>query len=260
VSHVECRGLSIQRGGVRVVRDVDLTVAQGEWIAVVGHNGAGKTSLLHALAGLVAAEGHVRVGGLDPSRTSRKAMSRVVALMPQRPVVPEGMSVRDLVALGRTPYVRRFGSETAADRTAVADALASLRLEGFAGRAASELSGGELQRVVLARALSQQPQVLLLDEPTTALDVGHQQVVLDLVDAMRLRDQITVVAAMHDLTLAGQYGQRVVLMSDGRLVADGPPGTVLTARRLTEVYGARLEVLDRPDGPVVLPVRTGGDP
>lgn len=252
---LECRGVSVERGGTRVVRDVDLVVEPGDWVAVVGPNGAGKTSLLHAVAGLIPATGELRVGGVDPGSAPRRQVARVVALMPQRPVVPEGTTVRELVTLGRTPHRGRFGTETAADRDAVERTLDRLELGEFADRPALGLSGGELQRVVLGRALAQEPRVLLLDEPTSALDIGHQQSVLDLVNQMRLQDELTVVAAMHDLTLAGQYGQRVVLLHHGRVVADASPHEVLRPVALAEVYGARVEVLQRDAGPAVLPLR-----
>ena len=251
---LECRGVSVERGGNRVVTGVDLVVEEGDWVAIVGPNGAGKTSLLHAVAGLIPATGELRVGGLDPGNAPRRQVARVVALMPQRPVVPEGTTVRELVALGRTAHLRRFGTETAADRDAVERTLHRLELDRLADRPALGLSGGELQRVVLGRALAQEPRVLLLDEPTSALDIGHQQSVLDLVDTMRLQDELTVVAAMHDLTLAGQYGRRVVLMDQGRVVADASPSEVLRPVRLADVYGARVEVLQRDTGPAVLPV------
>ncbi|MGW0043046.1 ABC transporter ATP-binding protein [Rhodococcus sp. NPDC003348] len=251
---ITCRGLRVDLGRTTVLDGVDLTVAQGEWVAIVGPNGAGKTTLLHALAGLVPATGEARVDGHDPARTPRRVMSRTVALMPQRPVVPEGVSVHELITLGRTPHLSRFGTETPHDREIVDDLLHRLELRALASRAVTALSGGELQRVVLARALAQQPRVLLLDEPTSALDIGHQQQVLDLVQALRLADGLTVVAAMHDLTLAGQYGRRVVMLADGGVVADGTPAEVLTAERIGAVYDARVEVLDRPGGPVVLPV------
>ncbi|HWM74355.1 MAG TPA: ABC transporter ATP-binding protein [Nocardioides sp.] len=252
---VECTGVRVELGGVPVVLDLDLAVGDGEWVAVVGPNGAGKTSLLHALAGLIPATGRIRVAGLDPGHAPRRRMARALALMPQRPVVPEGMTVRDLVSLGRTPHLRRFGTETAADRAAVERTLHRLDLDELADRLAVEVSGGELQRVVLGRALAQEPRVLLLDEPTSALDIGHQQSVLDMVNDLRRQDGLAVVAAMHDLTLAGQYGHRVVLLHEGRVVADGAPDAVLEPARLADVYGARVEVLHRADGPVVLPVR-----
>ena len=195
-----------------------------------------------------------------PGNAPRRQVARVVALMPQRPVVPEGTTVRELVALGRTAHLRRFGTETAADRDAVERTLHRLELDQLADRPALGLSGGELQRVVLGRALAQEPRVLLLDEPTSALDIGHQQSVLDLVDAMRLQDELTVVAAMHDLTLAGQYGRRVVLMDQGRVVADASPSEVLRPVRLADVYGARVEVLQRDTGPAVLPVPADATP
>lgn len=253
---VSCRGVSVARGGAEVVTDVDLTVEEGDWVAVVGPNGAGKTSLLLAVAGLLPAKGTIGVAGLDPTHAHRREMARVVALMPQRPVVPEGISVRELVALGRTPHRGRFGSESLGDREAVERTLHRLELDDLADRPATAVSGGELQRVVLGRALVQEPRVLLLDEPTSALDIGHQQSVLDLVNRLRLADGLTVVAAMHDLTLAGHYGRRIVLMHRGRVVADAAPHEVLQPARLAEVYGARVEVLQREDGPAVLPVRT----
>lgn len=255
MSALECRGLTVERGGVRVVQELDLAVASGEWVAVVGPNGAGKSSLLLALAGLVPATGHLRVAGDDPGRLSRRATSRVVALMPQQPVVPPGMSARDLIGLGRTPHLRTFATESPADLAAVDRAVARLELRDLVDRAVDTLSGGELQRVMLARALCQEPQVLLLDEPTSALDIGHQQAVLDLVDSLRLERGLTVVAAMHDLTLAAQYAQRLVLLDGGRKVCEGTPVQVLDAELLSGVYGARVDVLDRPSGPAVVPVR-----
>lgn len=251
---VNCRGVSVARGRVDVVTGVDLDIDAGDWVAVVGPNGAGKTSLLLALAGLLPARGGIAVGGLDPARAHRREMARTVALMPQRPIVPEGITVRELVALGRTPHRGRFGSETPADREAVDRTLRRLELDHLAERPASAVSGGELQRVVLGRALVQEPRVLLLDEPTSALDIGHQQSVLDLVDRLRVADGLTVVAAMHDLTLAGHYGRRIVLMHRGRVVADAAPEEVLEPGRLAEVYGARVEVLRRAHGPAVLPI------
>lgn len=253
---VVAEGVGVARGGRPVVHDVDLAVAVGAWVALVGPNGAGKSSLLHAIAGLVPHTGSLRVHDLDPRRARRRIVARILALVPQRPVIPEGVDVRGYVALGRNPHLGRFTSaEGPEDWRIVEDALARLDLLDLAARHATELSGGELQRVVLARAIAQQPRVLLLDEPTTALDIGHQQEVLDLVDALRVEADITVLCALHDLTLAAQYAQRLVLLDRGRVREDGPPSEVLDARLLSEVYRARVEVLGHPGGPVVLPVR-----
>lgn len=257
---VTCVRIGAERGGVEVLHEVDLVVAAGTWVSLVGPNGSGKTTLLHALAGLVPATGEIQVAGVRPGRSSRRATARAVALMPQRPVVPEGVTVRELIHLGRTPHIPRFGSETLRDREIVDRVIARLDLQEFTARTATALSGGELQRVVLARALAQQPRVLLLDEPTSALDIGHQQQVLDLVDALRREEGLTVLAAMHDLTSAAQYGERLILLDRGRIVADGPPPEVLTVARIAEVYGAHVEVLDRRDGRAVLPLRSGPSP
>src|SRR5699024_2803611 len=152
-------------------------------------------------------------------------------------------------------HISRFGGESEKDREVVERVIERLELRDLADRLAVTLSGGELQRVVLGRSLAQEPRALLLDEATSALDIGHRQQGLDLVDTMRVEAQLTVIAAMHDLTIAAQYGERLVLLDHGRVVADGTPADVLTAGRLAEVYGARVEVLDRRDGPVVLPLR-----
>lgn len=252
---VRCRAVTVERAGIPVVDSVDLIVQQGEWVSILGPNGAGKTTLLHAMAGLVPFSGDVTIGGLSPGTAGRRAIARVVALMPQRPVVPEGVTVRELVELGRTPHLARFASGAAGDRGVVDSVIDRLDLGALASRPATELSGGELQRVVLGRALAQQPEVLLLDEPTSALDIGHQQQVLDLIDSLRPGGGLTVLAAMHDLTSAAQYGERLVLLDAGRVVADGTPGEVLTPERISDVYGARVEILDRPGGFAVLPLR-----
>jgi len=252
---VICRDLRVTRDRTPVLHGVDMTVPTGEWVSLVGPNGSGKTTLLFALAGLIPSTGRVEVEGVTPRRGGRRRVARTVAMMPQRPVVPEGVTARELIALGRTPHIPRFGTESGRDVVVVDTVIDRLDLHDLAGRIATTLSGGELQRVVLARALAQQPRVLLLDEPTSALDIGHQQQVLDLVDSLRRESGLTVVAAMHDLTSAAQYGQRLVLLDGGRVVADGPPAEVLTAERIAQVYDARVEVLDRPAGRAVLPLR-----
>ena len=249
------RDLRVARDRTPVLHGIDLSVPPGAWVSLVGPNGSGKTTLLFALAGLIPSTGHVEVEGIVPRRGGRRTLARTVAMMPQRPVVPEGVTARELIALGRTPHIPRFGTESARDVVVVDTVIERLDLHDLAGRIATTLSGGELQRVVLARALAQEPRVLLLDEPTSALDIGHQQQVLDLVDSLRRESGLTVVAAMHDLTSAAQYGQRLVLLDAGRVVADGRPDEVLTAERIAQVYDARVEVLDRPAGRAVLPSR-----
>jgi iron complex transport system ATP-binding protein len=188
---------------------------------------------------------------------SRRERALLVALVPQTPVIPVGMRVVDYVLLGRTPHIRPLGVEGPADLAATHDALARLELLPFADREVTTLSGGERQRVLIARALAQGASVVLLDEPTTALDVGHQQQVLELVDELRTQHGLTVVTTMHDLTLAGQYAHRLLLLDRGRVVADGPPDDVLTTVNVERYYGASVRVIHDEDGrPVVLPIRS----
>jgi len=252
---IRAEGLTADLGGVRVLDGVDLVVAPGEWVTVVGPNGAGKSTLLRALAGLVAHRGEVVLAGAPARSLSRRERARLVALVPQTPVVPDGMRVTDYVLLGRTPHLRALAAHGAADLAAARAALERLDLVGLADRPVASLSGGERQRVLLARALAQAAPVVLLDEPTTALDVGHQQQVLELVDDLRRDGRLTVLSTMHDLTLAGQYAGRVALLDAGRVVAEGRPADVLTEDALARHYDARVRVLAQDGHPVVVPLR-----
>ena len=250
-------------GGVRagyhdreVLHGVDLEVMAGEWVVVIGPNGSGKSTLLRVIAGTLDAEGDVSIDGSAVGELPRRAVARLVAVVPQFAIIPSGMKVLDYVLLGRTPYLAPWGSEGTDDVALVERLLGDLDLDGFASREVTELSGGERQMVVLARALAQEARVLLLDEPTTALDIGHQQQVLELVDRLRRERGIAVLGAMHDLTLAGQFADRLVLLFDGALVAAGTPADVLDSAVLTEYYRARISVMTGPDGgPVVVPLR-----
>ena len=248
--------LCVSLGGTEVLHGVSASVEPGEWVAVIGPNGAGKTTALRAVAGLVPYEGRVRVLEDDAHALARKHLARRVALVPQVPLIPGDITVRAYVLLGRTPHLGYFGTERRKDHHAVDAALAQLDLVAFAGRRLDTLSGGERQRATLARALAQDAPVLLLDEPTAALDMGRQQQVLEIVDELRTSRGLTVVSTMHDLTLAGQYADRLLLVDGGRLVAAGPPDDVLTRALITEHYGAEVEVVDAPgSGFVVVPVR-----
>ena len=252
---VELRGVDVSLDGHEIVRAVDLSVAEGEWVTVIGPNGAGKSTLLRAIGGLVRWQGAIDLFGRPATALGRRERARLVAVVPQDPVVPPGMVVVDYVLLGRTPYIPPLGRESAADLAAVDAVLERLDLAGFAGRRLESLSGGERQRVFLARALAQGAKLLLLDEPTTALDIGHQQEVLELVDQLRRDAGLTVLATMHDLSIAGEYADRMVLLAAGRVVAAGPPREVLTQALLAEHYRARVRVIDGEHGPLVVPVR-----
>lgn len=253
---VELDGVSVSYNGRRAVEQLTARVLSGSWVGLIGPNGAGKTTLLRAVAGLVPYSGAVRLADSPIASLGRRGLSRLVAYLPQRPVIPEAMPVGDYVHMGRTPYVPYLGIESRRDREVVAEVLARLELDAFADRPLGSLSGGEVQRAVLGRALAQQAPVLLLDEPTAALDVGHQQQVLELIDELRGEHDLTVISAMHDLTLAGQFADRLLLLHRGRIAAEGPVREILTERTIWEHYGARIRVVEDPEGGVlVIPTR-----
>jgi iron complex transport system ATP-binding protein len=255
VSSVAFEQVTVEAGGRRIVDGVSFTVEPGAWVSLLGPNGAGKTTLLRVLAGLRRFTGSVRLAGRELAELGRREAARQIALVPQTPVAPPAMSVGDYVLLGRTPHMGVLAREGAGDRAAAGDALVRLELAPLSERTLASLSGGELQRAVIARALAQSAPVLLLDEPTTALDIGHQQQVLELVDELRRADGLTVLAAMHDLTLAAQYGDRIILVDGGRVLAEGDARDVLTEQRIASLYGATVRVVHGDGAPAVVPVR-----
>jgi iron complex transport system ATP-binding protein len=251
-------GVEVRYGSSCALAPYSDRVRSGEWVGVIGPNGAGKSSLLKAVAGLVPSAGTIAVGEVPLAGLDHRRRARQVAYVAQEPLIPDDMCVFDYVLLGRTPYVGYFGIESAADRAVVADVIDRLRLGDFAHRMLGSMSGGERQRAVLARALAQEAPVLLLDEPTSALDIGHQQQALELVTELREHSGLTVVSAMHDLTLAGIYTDRLVLLDGGAVVASGPAVDVLTADRLGEVFHVCVSVdVDPDDGAVIVVPRRG---
>jgi iron complex transport system ATP-binding protein len=252
--------LSILDVGVRldgnlILRGVSLDVQPGEWVTVIGPNGAGKSTLLRAIGGLLPFTGAISLFGQPLGAQRRRDRARLVATVAQDPIVPPGMAVLDYVLLGRTPYIGPLGRESATDVAAVDDVLDRLDLRGFAGRRLSTMSGGERQRVFLARALAQGAHLLLLDEPTAALDIGHQQDVLELVDDLRRDHGLTVLATMHDLSIAGEYADRMVMLADGSVAASGRPDEVLTVELLARHYHAHVRIIPGESGPLIVPIR-----
>lgn len=239
-----------------VVGGVSARVESGGWLSIIGPNGSGKSTLLKAILGLVHHRGDVLVDGRAVADLHRRERARLFGYAPQIPQVPVGLSVTDYVLLGRIPHLGPLGRESADDLDVVRDVLRRLDLTALADRALVTLSGGERQRAVLARAIAQRAGVLVLDEPTTGLDVGHAQALLDLVDELRAESGTTVVSTLHDLTLAGQYAERLLLLDEGEVVASGTPAEVLREPVLTGRYAARVSILSAPDGsPIVAPVR-----
>ena len=256
MSAVALHGVSVAYDGAVVLHSLDLEVAAGEWVSLIGPNGAGKTTVLRAIARLARFEGEVRIGGRVTATLGQRELARQVAMLPQEPQTPDGMTVAQYVLLGRSPYLGYLGKESARDRRIVSGVLERLSLAEFASRPLGHLSGGERQRAAIARALAQQAPVLLIDEPTTSLDVGRQQAVLELIDEVRREQGLTVVAAMHELTLAGQYAERLALLVAGRLVAIGAPREILTERTIAEHYQANVRVVSmNGSGSAVIPVR-----
>ncbi|NUR57099.1 MAG: ABC transporter ATP-binding protein [Catenulispora sp.] len=257
MSEVKAVGVRVALDRKPILHGVDLAVAAGSWHAVLGPNGAGKSTLLRAVAGILPYRGEIHVGGRPVAGLPAKQRARLIAYVPQQPQLPGDMTVGEYVRLGRTPHLGYLGVEGKEDRAVADQALERLDLSGFAARRLGAMSGGERQRVVLARALAQQASVLLLDEPTTALDLGHQQQVLDLVDELRATEGLTVVSTLHDLSLAAQYADELTLLVAGEAVARGTALEVLTADRVAEHYGARVRVFDDGAGrPVVHLVRS----
>jgi iron complex transport system ATP-binding protein len=252
MSSLECRDLTVRYGKRIAVHGFTETVRSGEWLGLIGPNGAGKSSLLQAIVGVAASSGDVVVDGSPLSLRSRSRRAALVAYVPQDPIMPADMSGFEYVLLGRAPYVGYFGTESKHDRAMVADVLDRLQLAEFADRRLGRLSGGERQRLVIARALATEAPILLLDEPTSALDIGHQQQALELVARLRADHGLTVIAAMHDLTLAGMYADRLVLLHEGVVAASGTPGEVLRPETLAEFYGVRVSVHREPDGTLVV--------
>lgn len=252
-------GLRVRRGDVTVLRAVNLAVPAGSWLAVVGPNGAGKSTLLSAVAGLLAYDGTVELDGHDMQSLRPRARARVLAYAPQEPELPADLTVTDYVLLGRTPYRPMIGSDRPADTSLVAQVLTQLDLSHYAATRLDRLSGGERRRAVLGRALAQRAPLLLLDEPTAGLDVGHAQQLLELLDGLRRSHGVTLVTTLHDLTLAGQYADQLLLLDDGDVVAAGTPAEVLRASLLGQRYQASLTVLNPGDGSLaVVPLRPGG--
>ncbi len=250
------RELSVRVGSSTLIRDISLEVDAGTWCTIVGPNGAGKTTLVETVAGLRRpSSGEVVIGAEPLHSMSERSRALRVSLVTQHPIIPPGMSVLQYVGLSRTPYHGLLRAPSAADRQAVADVMERLSLEEYADRDVITLSGGERQRAVLARALAQSTSVIVLDEPITGLDLRHQMTILELLQN-EVRDHgLTVLATLHDLTLAGQFADRLVLLDRGRLVLDGPSGVVVRSKELAECYQMELRVIDVDGADVVVPAR-----
>ncbi|MDC7122454.1 ABC transporter ATP-binding protein [Cellulomonas fimi] len=256
-SPLEARDLTLAYDQLVVARDLSVAIPRASFTVIIGPNGCGKSTLLRALARtLKPRAGEVLLEGRPVEKMRGKDVARRLALLPQSPVAPEAITVGDLVARGRYPHQGILRQWSPADARAVADALDATEVADLRDRYVSDLSGGQRQRVWLAMALAQETDLLLLDEPTTYLDIAHQVEVMDL--CARLHEEgRTLVAVLHDLNQAARYATHLVAMRDGRVVAEGPPAEVVTAERVREVFGLACRVVPDPETgtPMVVPLR-----
>jgi iron complex transport system ATP-binding protein len=251
---VEARGLQVSLKGREVLRGLDFAGAPGHLTAVIGRNGAGKTTLVKALAGLVAPQaGSVLLDGFDVAGWERARLARTLGYLPQERLVHWALTARAVVALGRMPYQPLGAGESGADRAAIEAALAAMDAAHLAGRPVPELSGGERARVLVARALAQEPKVLLADEPAAGLDPAHQLTLFRHLAALAAAGR-TIVVAVHDLSLAARFCHSVALVHEGRTLASGPPADVLTPPNLAAAYGITAHYQAIEGVPVVLPI------
>ncbi|MFT4212803.1 MAG: ABC transporter ATP-binding protein [Microbacterium sp.] len=253
-------GLAVGYPGRPVIEGLDLAFAPGRITAVIGANACGKSTLLGALARLLTpTAGRVELDGADAASLSRRRFAQQVGLLPQQPTAPDGLTVAELVSRGRHPHRGVFARWSSADSARVDEAMATTGVAALADRPVGDLSGGQRQRVWIAMALAQEPRILLLDEPTTFLDLSHQIEVLDLMRDLNRSTGTTIIAVLHELNLAARYADDLIVMCAGRVIAQGAPADILTREVVAEAFD--LDALVMPDPltqtPLVIPVPGG---
>ncbi len=244
---IKVSDLTVKLGGQTILNDIELEIPHGHWTCLVGPNGAGKTTFLKALLGVREYSGSLQDNGVEVFRNHK----RNVAFVPQHPEIPRGMTVAEYVALGRSK-IEGWGNESAESRSFIEEVLIQTQLYGMHQRHVSQLSGGEMQRALIARALAQEPQLILLDEPTSALDLHHQISVLNNIEILKSRG-VTVISTMHDITLAAMYAERIVVMHDGKVLLDGAASDVIHSTELRTAFDNRISVYTLDSGrPVIV--------
>ena len=262
-SRLSAHGLTVGYGGEPVVRDLTVDIPDGQVTTIVGPNGCGKSTLLRTLARLLTpTSGHVVLDGAPITSRGTRDIATRLALLPQSPIAPEGLLVRDLIGRGRHPHQRWFSQWSRQDEDVVDAAMAMTDTSDLRDRPLDQLSGGQRQRAWIAMTLAQDTDLMLLDEPTTYLDLAHQVEVLDLVCRLNRERSRTVAMVLHDLNLAARYSDLVVVMHDGRIVTQGPPAEVFTAELLNDVFGLEAQILADPRTglPIVVPLSSSAKP
>ncbi|WP_288748055.1 ABC transporter ATP-binding protein [uncultured Corynebacterium sp.] len=255
---VVASSVTVGYGQRTIIRDLSATFPAGKITTIVGPNGCGKSTLLRAMSGLLNLDtGTVSVDGQNISDMKRKDVARILGMLPQSPVAPEGLLVSDLVARGRHPHQAWFRQWSSTDEDAVFEALKQTGSADLASRTLDELSGGQRQRVWISMVLAQNTDILFLDEPTTYLDLATSVDILELVDSLRQELGRTVVMVLHDLNLAVRYSDYLVVMKDGQVIASGTPAEVITAELLQEAFNLRARVIEDPEtgDPLIVPLR-----
>ena len=252
---LKLQNLSVSYASRRILHDVSLNVQSGEVLALIGPNGAGKSTLIRAASGVIPYEGHVRTNGDDFISLTPMQRAKYIATVPQAVSMPPAYTVWETVLLGRTPYLGFLGQPSQKDEEIARQSLQRVSALQFADRRVGELSGGEQQRILLARALCQSTPILLLDEPTTHLDLQYQVSLLELIAELAHKDNLAVLVALHDLNLAAHYADRIALMVAGEIKAQGKPEQVLLPDLIRDAYCLPVQVVKHPflDIPLVLP-------
>lgn len=256
-AHISAHNITVGYDDAPIIEDLSHTFTAGKVTSIIGSNGCGKSTLLRALARLLKpTSGSVRLGEKELTSYSSKDLARMVGVLPQSMVAPDGISVADLVGRGRTPHHGVFGRWSERDYAAVADAMAATGISELAERSVDELSGGQRQRVWIAMALAQDTDILLLDEPTTYLDLKHQLEILDLLTELNHTRGTTIIMVLHDLNLAARYSDELVAMRSGQILASGTPTDVITEVNLDRVFGLEAQVIEDPVSglPAVMPI------
>jgi iron complex transport system ATP-binding protein len=247
MTNLSLKQVSFSYSDSTVLHHIDLVVEEGEMVALLGPNGSGKTTLIKLMSGVIKpSEGEIHLNGSRLGRMKRREVAQQVAVVPQQFNMPFAFTLREVVLLGRTPFLKVFSDERKRDHRVVEQAIALIGIEGLKERFFNELSGGERQKAILAMALAQEPKLLLLDEPTAHLDINHQVEILDIVKSLNREQGLTIIGAMHDLNLAALYFDRVILLKEGRIFADGTPEKALTEETIKEVFSASVQVMQHP--------------